>query len=95
MIDKKLFKKGSDPQYTSQTYIVESVHGKTVFLEDGSKKKRNMLLKVHSDTISRNNITKEITREKTIERLLNKEGIDNKNIILKKRGRPKKEPELF
>ena len=30
ILDKKLFKKGSEPQYSREIYTVESVHGKTI-----------------------------------------------------------------
>ena len=69
LVDTKLFKKGSEPQYTSEVYKVESVHGKTIYLEGGLKKKCNMLLKVHKDTIgSSHTITQKGTKEKAIDR---------------------------
>ena len=88
ILDRKLFKKGSDPQYTSETYTVESVHGKTIHLTNGLIKKRDMLLKVHKDTIPNTNnktITQQVTKEKTIERKIRNEGIDEKNILTSKR----------
>ena len=90
ILDRKLFKKGSDPQYTSETYTVESVHGKTIHLTNGLIKKRDMLLKVHKDTIPNTNnktITQQVTKEKTIERKIRNEGIDEKNILTSKRRR--------
>ena len=70
ILDKKLFKKGSEPQYTI--------------------KMRDMLLKVHKDTIPTTNnktITQKITNEKTIERKLKSDGVDEKNIVTTKRRR--------
>ena len=88
ILDKKLFKKGSDPQYTSEIYTVESVHGKTIHLTNGLIKMRDMLLKVQKDTIPTTNnktITQKITKEKTIERKLKADGVDEKNILTTKR----------
>ena len=90
ILDKKLFKKGSEPQYSSEIYTVESVHGKTIHLTNGLIKKRDMLLKVHKDTIPTTNnktITQKITKEKTIERKLKSDGVDEKNILTTKRRR--------
>jgi len=86
ILDKRLFKKGSEPQYTSEIYIVESVHGKTIHLTNGLIKKRDMLLKVHKDTIgSKHTVTQKITKEHTIERKLKQEGVDESNIVATKR----------
>ena len=90
ILDKKLFKKGSEPQYTSEIYTVESVHGKTIHLTNGLIKMRDMLLKVQKDTIPTTNnktITQKITKEKTIERKLKADGVDEKNILTTKRRR--------
>ena len=43
LLDKKLFKKGSEPQYTAEIFTVESVHGKTIHLTNGLTKKRDAL----------------------------------------------------
>ena len=67
ILDRKLFKKGSDPQYTSEIYTVENVHGKTIHLTNGLIKKRDMLLKVHKDTIPNANnktISQQVTKGK-------------------------------
>ena len=50
ILDKRLLKKGSDPQYSSEIYTVMNVSGKTIYLSNGQIKKRNMLLKIHKDT---------------------------------------------
>ena len=38
ILEKKLFKKDSDPHYTSVIYTVESVHGKTIHSTNGQIK---------------------------------------------------------
>ena len=92
LLDKKLFKKGSEPQYTAEIFTVESVRGKTIHLTNGLVKKRDMLLKVHKDTIGSKNegykpltVTQKITKEKTIERKLKADGVDAKNILTSRR----------
>ena len=50
LLDKRLFKKGQNHNFHLK-YIVEKVHGKTVQFTNGFIKKRDMLLKVHTDTI--------------------------------------------
>ena len=86
ILDKRLFKKGSEPQYTAEIFTVESVNGKTIHLTNGLIKKRDMLLKVHKDTVgSKNTITQKITKEKSIERKLKSEGVDETNILTTKR----------
>ena len=86
ILDKKIFKKGSDPQYSSEIYNVMNVSGKTIYLSNGQIKKRNMLLKIHRDTLPiYQTITKKITKERTIERKIRAEGIDENNIINYKR----------
>ena len=64
------------------------MQGKTINLTNGLIKKRDMLLKVHKDTIPNANnktITQRVTKEKTIERKIRNEGIDEKNILTSKR----------
>jgi hypothetical protein len=85
--ESKIFKKGSEPQWSSKIYIVESARGKTIYLNNGDKKKRNMLLKIPNDTKENISITKKITKEKKIERINKQEGINEKNIIIGKRIR--------
>ena len=86
ILDKRLFKKGSDPQYSSEIYTVMNVSGKTIYLSNGQIKKRNMLLKIHKDTLPMyQTITNKITKEQTIERKIKAEGNDEHNIIEFKR----------
>ena len=69
LLDKKLFKKGSEPQYTAEIFTVASVRGKTIHLTNGLVKKRDMLLKVHEDTIgSKNEGYKPLTVTQTIKK---------------------------
>ena len=86
ILEKQTFKKGSEPQYLAQIYTVVSVHGKTINLTNGLTKKRNMLLKVHKDSIGNDHtITQKITKQKTIQRILKTDGIDTNNILTTKR----------
>ena len=86
ILEKQTFKKGSEPQYLAQIYTVVSVHGKTINLTNGLTKKRNMLLKVHTDTIGNDHtITQKISKQKTTERILKSDGIDTNNILTNKR----------
>ena len=72
--------------FAAQIYIVESVNGKTIHLTNGLTKKRNMLLKVHKDTIGNDHtITQKISKQKTIEKILKSDGIDTHNILTTKR----------
>jgi flagellar motor protein MotB len=88
--ETNLFKKGSEAQWSSEIYTVDKAIGKTIFLTDGKKKKRDMLLKVHKDTMSSVNITKRITRERRVERKIVKSGVEEVNIVEGKRERKKK-----
>ena len=44
------FAKGTDPRWTDEVFKVKGTHGQTVILEDGTKHKRNDLLKVPPGT---------------------------------------------
>ena len=70
--EKNIFKKGSESQWSSEVYTVESARGLTVYLTDGKKKKRDMLLKVSKETISKENLDKKVTKEKKVKQLLKK-----------------------
>ena len=64
-----------------------NISGKTIYLSDGQIKKRNMLLKIHKDTLPMyQTITKKITKEWTLERKIRAEGIDEHKIINYKRN---------
>ena len=45
LVDTRLEKKGYEPQYKSEVYKAASVHGKSIHLGGGLKKKSNMVLK--------------------------------------------------
>ena len=98
ILDKKILKKGSEPQYSSEIYNVINISGKTIYLSDGQIKKRNMLLKIHKDTnpfsSGYQTITNKITKERTVERKIRAEGIDENNIINYKKRLPKWDPIL-
>jgi hypothetical protein len=87
--EDNIFKKGSEPKYSKKIYIVDSARGKTIYLEGGIKKKRDMLLKVSKETIGQGGVSvaEKATKEHRIKKLLNKEGIDESLIIQGKRRR--------
>ena len=86
---KKSMEKGTEPQYSNEVYIVESMRGKTITLNNKEQKRRRDLLLVPSDTIGSNekNIIRKETKKYKVEQQLNKESIDNKNIVQTKRIR--------
>jgi hypothetical protein len=85
----KTFKKGSEEQFSKEIYIVESVRGKTVYLEGDIKKSRDMLLKVHKDTINTaSGITEKVSKERRAKRRFDRAGMDASNVIeARTRGR--------
>jgi predicted lipase len=78
--EKTIFKKGNESQWSSKIYTVDTARGKTIYLTDGSKKKRNMLLKIDKDTVEKESITKKVTREKRVDKLNKQAGVDEGNI---------------
>ena len=87
--NKKLLEKGSEPQFSQEVYIVESIRGKTISLDNGDVKRRQDLLFVPPDTVGKNekNIIKKATKDYKIEQQLIREDISSKNIIQNKRIR--------
>lgn len=80
ILEKSTFHKGNEAQWSSKIYIVDTAIGKTIYLTDGSKKKRNMLLKIDKDSVEKESITKKITREKRVEKLNRQAGVNEDNI---------------
>jgi hypothetical protein len=80
------FTKSSEPQFSDKVYEVSEVKHSTIYLTDGQIKKRQSLLKVPINTISNlSNPIKEVHKESTVKRKLNKEGVSTDNIIREKR----------
>jgi transposase InsO family protein len=69
ILETTIFTKGTEPQYSKTIYIVKSVNGKRITLNNDQIKKRNMLLKIPNDTKPSDN-------NKTLIKLINQ---DNKN----------------
>lgn len=79
-----IFRKGTEPRYSNEVFIVESVRGKQITLNDDSTMKRTTLLKVPNDTPLNNkgpNIINIVNTTKKIERILKQDGVDESNII--------------
>ena len=86
---KKSMEKGTEPQYSNEVYIVESIRGKTITLNNKEQKRRRDLLFVPPDTVGSNekNIIRKETKKYKAEQKLNKESIDDNNIVQNKRIR--------
>ena len=86
-----IFKKGTEPNYSDEVYVVRSTHGKMITLDNGEVKKRSSLLKVPADTISSTkNVIHQTNTTQRINRRLNKAGVDEANIRTSTRERKKK-----
>jgi hypothetical protein len=59
-----MFAKGSEPQYSDEVYIVETVRGSTIHLSNGEIKKRYNLLKVPKETESSTKNIMKVAAEK-------------------------------
>ena len=85
------FKKGTEPNYSDEVFVVRSSHGKMITLDNGEVKKRSSLLKVPTDTVSSNiNVIHQTNKQQRIKRRLNKAGVDETNIRTSTRQRKKK-----
>lgn len=86
------FTKSSEPQYSDEIYIVESVNGSTIHLNNNKSYKRYSLLKIpkttqQSDTKNIIRISNDIARSN---RLNKREGVDRSNIIQTAEGQRSK-----
>ena len=77
---KETFRKGSEPRFSDKIYIVESVNGLRVTLDNDKTYLESNLIKTDLDTEEPNIINKTI-KENAISKTLKKEGIDSDNII--------------
>ena len=84
------FSKGTEPKWSGQIYIVESSQGKRVVLTNKMIKKRDQLLKVHKDSVSKEDVVKKAKKEYKNELILKKEGIKPEDIRVGIRERKKK-----
>ena len=77
---KETFRKGSEPRFSDKIYIVESVNGLRITLDNDKTYLESNLIKTDLETEEPNIINKTI-KENSISRTLKKEGIDSDNII--------------
>lgn len=86
ILEKKLFKKGSENAWSNEVYTVASARGKTVYLTNGVKKARNQLLKVPKHTKSNDeDIEKVYKKETRVKKLIKQSGVEEENIVREKR----------
>ena len=72
------FKKGTEPNWSDEVYIVVEASGKTIVLDNDKAYKRSSLLLVPKNTESiEKNVIKEVNKESKITRNLTKEGISS------------------
>ena len=93
ILDKKGFGKGSESRWSSEVYTVENARGNNVYLENGMKKTREMVLKVPAGTVSSTvNIDKEFKKKRRMKKLIKQSGVDEVNVIAADRvkRKPKK-----
>jgi hypothetical protein len=82
---KGMFTKSSEPQFSDEVYIVQSINNRSVTLTNGQVKKRQNLLKVPQNTLSKKtNVIKENNKVAKQDRILKQVGIDESNIIANK-----------
>jgi len=83
---KDLFVKGTDDRFSDEVYSVKKINGKTITLDNDEKHKRIDLLLVPSNTeTTKTNIIKVVRAKTKAKKILNREGINKKNIITTKR----------
>jgi hypothetical protein len=93
ILDKKGFGKGSESRWSSEVYTVENARGNNVYLDNGMKKTREMVLKVPAGTVSSTvNIDKEFKKKRRMKKLIKQSGVDEVNVIAADRvkRKPKK-----
>ena len=77
---KETFRKGSEPKYSDKVYIIESVNGKRVTLDNDKTYLESDLIKTTFES-SELNVINKVKKENSVNRILKKEGINEKNII--------------
>ena len=81
---KETFRKGTEPRYSDKIYIVESVNGIRITLDNDKTYLESDLIKTVFENTEPNIINKTI-KENSISRTLKKDGIDQNNIITTER----------
>jgi len=79
-----IFKKGSEPRYSNKIYIVESVNGKRITLNNDKTYLESNLIKTLIENTD-GNIINETNRENSAIRNLQKEGLNMNNVLVEKR----------
>jgi hypothetical protein len=84
----KTFRKGTEPRYSNDIYIVENVQGQRITLNNGKTLLESELLKVNDNsTILHDNPIDNVNKSNRIDKLLSKAGVNESNIIDSKRER--------
>jgi hypothetical protein len=83
---KETFRKGSEPRYSDKVYIVESVNGIRITLDNDKTYLESDIIKTAFESSEPNVINKN-NKENSISRTLKKDGIDTNNIITHQRRR--------
>jgi len=81
---KETFKKGSEPRYGNKIYIVESVNGKRITLDNDKTYLESDLIKTLIENTDENIIDK-TNKENSTNRKLRKEGLSKDNILVSER----------
>jgi hypothetical protein len=81
---KDIFKKGSEPRYGNKIYIVESVNGKRITLDNDKTFLESDLIKTLIENTDGNIIDK-TNRENSFNRNLQKGGLSMDNVLFEKR----------
>jgi hypothetical protein len=81
---KDIFKKGSEPRYGNKIYIVESVNGKRITLDNDKTFLESDLIKTLIENTD-NNIIDKTNRENSFNRNLQKGGLSMDNVLFEKR----------
>jgi ribosomal protein L21E len=83
-----IFKKGSEPRYGNKIYIVDSINGKRITLDNNKTYLESNLIKTLIENTDKN-IINETNRENTATRNLRKEGLNMDNVLVEKRRQQK------
>jgi transposase InsO family protein len=90
---RKIFSKGTEPIYSDEVFVIKSINGKSILLNNNKIKKSNMLLKIDKNTplgITKISKIKKSTKENKNTQQYKRENTDVKNIIYTKRKSKKK-----
>lgn len=79
----KTFRKGTEPRYTDKIYIVTSVNGKRITLDNDKTYIESDLIKtiLQNTTEEPTNIINKVNKENSTQRKIKKAGVDSNNII--------------